>query len=128
MLFLKQPLILPFLCHKSATICKIDSNDVSSSKLKSDLCSCVKSSEWKLRLLHSNHTIAAQFFFPEHAVFGLSLVKECQSENSKSKYASNLFTNSANFTRSARIARKSLRYKCTDCGQSLWNKFFTTIT
>ena len=41
-LFLKQPLILPFLCHKSATTCKIGSNKVSNSKLKSDLCNCVK--------------------------------------------------------------------------------------
>ena len=42
MLFLKQPLILPFLCHKSATTCQIDSNKVSSSKLESDLCYCFK--------------------------------------------------------------------------------------
>ena len=42
MLFLKQPLILLFLCHKSATTCQIDSNKVSSSKLRPDLCSCVK--------------------------------------------------------------------------------------
>ena len=42
MLFLKQPLILPFLCHKSATTCQIDSNKVSNSKLKLDLCNCVK--------------------------------------------------------------------------------------
>ena len=42
MLFLKQPLIFPFLCHKSATTCQIDSNKVSTSKLKPDLCNCVK--------------------------------------------------------------------------------------
>ena len=42
MLFLKQPLILPFLCHKSATTCQIDSYKVSNSKLKPDLCNCVK--------------------------------------------------------------------------------------
>ena len=40
MLFLKQPLILPFLCHKSATTCQIDSYKVSNSKLKPDLCNC----------------------------------------------------------------------------------------
>ena len=39
---LKQPLILPFLCHKSATTCQIDSYKVSNSKLKPDLCNCVK--------------------------------------------------------------------------------------
>ena len=42
MLFLEQPLILPFLCHKSATTCQIDSYKVSNSKLKPDLCSSVK--------------------------------------------------------------------------------------
>ena len=41
--FLMQPLILPFLYHKSATMCQIDPNKVSSAKLKPDLCSCVKS-------------------------------------------------------------------------------------
>ena len=43
MLFLKQPLILPFLCHKSATTCRIDSRDFSNSRLKFDLRNCVKS-------------------------------------------------------------------------------------
>ena len=42
MLFLKQPLILPFLCHKSATTCKTDSKKVSNSTLKLHLCNCVK--------------------------------------------------------------------------------------
>ena len=42
MLFLKPPLILLFLCHKSATTCQIDSYKVSNSKLKPDLCNCVK--------------------------------------------------------------------------------------
>ena len=42
MLLLKQPFILPFLCHKSANTCQIDSNKVSNSKLKPDLCNCVK--------------------------------------------------------------------------------------
>ena len=42
MLFLKQPLILHFLCHKSATTCQIDSNKVSNSKLRPDLCDLVK--------------------------------------------------------------------------------------
>ena len=43
MLFLKQPLILPFLYHKSASTCQIDSNNVSNSKSKPDLCNCAKS-------------------------------------------------------------------------------------
>ena len=42
MLFLKQPLMLPFLRHKSRTTRQIDSNEVSNSKLKPDLCNCVK--------------------------------------------------------------------------------------
>ena len=42
MLFLKQPLISPFLCHKSASTCQIDSNKVSNSMLKPDLCNCIK--------------------------------------------------------------------------------------
>ena len=42
MLFLKQPLFLPFLCHESATTCQIDSYKFSNSKLEFDLCSCVK--------------------------------------------------------------------------------------
>ena len=42
MLFLKQPLILPFLCHKSATTCQIHSYKVSNSKLEPELCNSVK--------------------------------------------------------------------------------------
>ena len=42
MLFLKQPLILPFLCHKSATTCQIDSYKVSNSNLKPDQYNCVQ--------------------------------------------------------------------------------------
>ena len=42
MLFLGQLLNLPFLRHKSATIRQIDSYMVSNSKLKLDLCNCVK--------------------------------------------------------------------------------------
>ena len=42
MLFLKQPLILHFLFHKSATIGQMDTYKVSNSKLKPDLCNCVK--------------------------------------------------------------------------------------
>ena len=42
MLFLKQPCILPFLFHKSATTCHSDSNKVSNSKLKPDLRNCFK--------------------------------------------------------------------------------------
>ena len=41
MSFLKQPIMQPFLCYKSATIGQIESNMVSNSKLKSDLCSSV---------------------------------------------------------------------------------------
>ena len=41
-LFLKQRQIFPFLCHKSATMCQRDSNEASNSKLKPDLCNCVK--------------------------------------------------------------------------------------
>ena len=40
---LKEPLISPFLCHNLAATCQIDSNNVSISKLKPDLCNCVKS-------------------------------------------------------------------------------------
>ena len=42
MLFLKQPLILSFLCHKSATTSQIDSYKVPFSKLKLDRYNCVK--------------------------------------------------------------------------------------
>ena len=42
-LFIKLPLILLFLGHKSETTCQIDSNKVSNSKLKLDLCNFVKS-------------------------------------------------------------------------------------
>ena len=42
MLFLKQLLILPFLCHKSEITCQIDSNKVLNSKLKLDLYNRVK--------------------------------------------------------------------------------------
>ena len=42
MLFLKLSLILPFLCHKSATMCRIDSNKVSNPKLNPDPCKCAK--------------------------------------------------------------------------------------
>ena len=42
MLFLKQPLILPFLRHKSITAFQIDSYNVSNSKLKPELSSYVK--------------------------------------------------------------------------------------
>ena len=40
--FLKQPLIFPYLCHKSVTTCQIESYKVSKFKLKLDLCNCVK--------------------------------------------------------------------------------------
>ena len=41
-LFLKQPPFLPFLCHKSATTCQIESYRVSKSKLRPKLSNCVK--------------------------------------------------------------------------------------
>ena len=63
MLVLKQPLIFPFLCNKSATNCQIDSNEVSKFKLKSDLCNCVKIEVLNLQLLHSSHTNGAQLFW-----------------------------------------------------------------
>ena len=40
--FLRQPFILRFLCRKSAVTCQTDSNKVSNSILKADLCSCVR--------------------------------------------------------------------------------------
>ena len=42
MLVLKQPLVLPFLCRKSATTYPIESYKVSNSKLRPDQCNCVK--------------------------------------------------------------------------------------
>ena len=42
MLFLKQPLSLHFLYHKSEITSQIDSSTVSNSKLKLDLCNCIK--------------------------------------------------------------------------------------
>ena len=42
-LFLKQPIILSFLLHKSAAAFQIDSSKVSNFKLKQDPCNCVKS-------------------------------------------------------------------------------------
>ena len=42
MLFLKKQKISPFLCHRSAASCQIDSNKVSNSELKPNLYSCVK--------------------------------------------------------------------------------------
>ena len=45
---IKATTYLPFLCHKSATTCHIDSYKFSNSKLKSNLCNCVKTNmiEW----------------------------------------------------------------------------------
>ena len=42
MLVSEQPLILPFLYHKSATTYQVGSYKVSNSMLKSDLCNCVE--------------------------------------------------------------------------------------
>ena len=49
-LFLNQPLILPFRCHKSATACQIDLNQVSSVKLKPNLWSSLIPKELMLQL------------------------------------------------------------------------------
>ena len=42
MLFLKQPIMLPLLCHKLVTTCHIDSKKVANSKLKLYPCTCEK--------------------------------------------------------------------------------------
>ena len=42
MLSLMQPLILPFFCHRLVTRCQNESNKVSNSKSKPELCTCVK--------------------------------------------------------------------------------------
>ena len=42
MLFLKQPLVLPFMCHKTAITAQNDSNEVLNFKLKPTPCSDVK--------------------------------------------------------------------------------------
>ena len=39
---MKQSLVFPFFCHISATTRQIESNKVWNSKLKLDLCNCVK--------------------------------------------------------------------------------------
>ena len=63
MLFLKQALILPFLCHKSATTCQIDSYEVSNSKLRLDLCNCVKT-----EMIES--TAPPQYLYKRSTLFG----------------------------------------------------------
>ena len=42
MLFLKQRLVLPFLCNRSTTVGQIESSMVSNFKLKPSLRNCVK--------------------------------------------------------------------------------------
>ena len=42
MLLLKKPLILPFLCHESASTCQIEANKVANSKLEPELWNCAK--------------------------------------------------------------------------------------
>ena len=57
MLFVKQPLILPFFSHKSVTTCHIDSTKASNSKFKPDICRCVKAgTEPKLHSSNTNET------------------------------------------------------------------------
>ena len=41
-MFLKQPRILAYLCHKSEVTSQIDSKRASNSKLKPNLCNCIK--------------------------------------------------------------------------------------
>ena len=65
MLFLKQPFIWPFFHHKSAITCQIDSNKVSSSKLKPDLCNCGKIE--MIEFTASSSTAATQ---TRHTFFG----------------------------------------------------------
>ena len=43
LLFSKQPLTLPSLCHKSVTTSQTDSYKVSNSTVKPNLCNCIKS-------------------------------------------------------------------------------------
>ena len=56
MLFLEQPLIFPFLCHRSAATCQIDSKKVSNHKLKTYLYKCIKPRQDKTK------TIVCLFF------------------------------------------------------------------
>ena len=56
-----QLLILPVLCHKSATTCQVDSHKVSNSKVKNNLCKNMKPMLMNLRLFHSSHTNESQF-------------------------------------------------------------------
>ena len=67
MKFLKQPLILPFLCHKSTTTCQVDSYKVSHPKLKPDLCNCVKEkmieSTARLQQPHKLHNVLGYQYY-----------------------------------------------------------------
>ena len=60
MLFLKQPLVLPLLCNKSATTFQVDSYKVSDTELKPDLYSCAKTEVMESTLRHNSHTSGAQ--------------------------------------------------------------------
>ena len=63
MLSLKQPFILPFLCHKSATTCQIDSYKVSTSKLKPDLRNCARAEIIESMAPPQQRHKRAQFFW-----------------------------------------------------------------
>ena len=68
MVFLMQQLSLPFLYHKLAITCQIDSGKVLNSKLKPDLCNCVKNrGNW----IHSSSTGATQ---TRHNYFGMPCI------------------------------------------------------
>ena len=55
-------LILPLLCHKSATACQVDSYVVSKSKLKPDLNNCVNTEMTESTAPPHSHKNGAQLF------------------------------------------------------------------
>ena len=82
MLFLKQPFILSVLCHKSATICQIDSCKVSNSKLKPDLRNCVKTKIFEsMAPPQQPHQRGTIFFWDTLQIFHLFDVFTCISNN-----------------------------------------------
>lgn len=75
---LKQPTILPFLCHKAAITCQLDSNKVSTSKLKPDSCKYLKLRQFKIQPLRISHTNARGTMF-----IGIPYTKILLSRHSK---------------------------------------------
>ena len=85
MLFLKQPLTLPFLCHKSATTSQIDSYNVSNSKLKPDLLSFVKTEITEpTALLQQQHKRGTNFIGTRCIFFNRSFIPFKNNEKDKS--------------------------------------------